>query len=148
MIAYVEKGAALHDAIRKAGHGLREENGVWIASDDQAVQAIIDGFDPLADMQAKKIAAVKDEARRRILLVIPDWKQANLTARAAELAKLRSERAWTAEEQAEWDAGQALWDQVKAIRAASDRVEADVMAASDWKAIEKADLAKSNRWPK
>lgn len=44
MISYNEKGSGLHEAIRKAGHWLREENGVWISSNDTAVQAIIDGF--------------------------------------------------------------------------------------------------------
>lgn len=145
-INYTEKGAALHEAIRKAGHSLKEVDGVWVASDDQAVQAIIDGFDALADARAKKVAAVKNEARRRILEIVPEWKQANLTARASELSKIRAERAWTAEEQAEWDAGQALWDQVKAIRVASNLVEADILAIEDWQAVGAVDVKASARW--
>ena len=42
MIQYTEKGYGLHNAIRAAGHWLREENGAWVSSNDEAVQAIID----------------------------------------------------------------------------------------------------------
>ena len=146
-INYVEKGAARHEAIRKAGHSLKEIDGVWVASDDKAVQAIIDGFDPLADQQVKKAAEAKEEASRRIVAIVPEWKQVNLAARAAELSKLRAERAWTAEEAAEWDAGQAIWDQVKALRRASDRIEADIAAAMDWQALARTKVANSPRWP-
>lgn len=44
MIHYTEKGAGLHDAIRSAGHWLRQVNDEWVSSDDAAVQAIIDGY--------------------------------------------------------------------------------------------------------
>lgn len=49
MIKYKEKGYGLHQAIVKAGHSLREENGIWISSDDVAVQAIIDSYDAVAN---------------------------------------------------------------------------------------------------
>ena len=71
---------------------------------------------PTADM-------VKQEASRRILAICPDWKQRNLTARAAELA-IKGVDNWTAEEQAEHAAGQAIWDKVKAVRARSNELEA------------------------
>jgi hypothetical protein len=66
---------------------------------------------------------VKEEAARRILEILPEWKQRNLTARAAELAAILAERSWTNEERAEWEDGQAIWDRIKAIRAASDALE-------------------------
>lgn len=66
---------------------------------------------------------VKAEAYRRIIEICPEWKQRNLTAQAAQLAK-KGEANWTAEEAAAWDAGQAIWDQISAIRAASDTIEA------------------------
>ncbi|MFN3254043.1 hypothetical protein [Roseibium album] len=66
---------------------------------------------------------VKEEAKRRILEIAPEWKQRNLTARAAELA-IKGTANWNEEEQAEVTAGQAVWDMVKAIRAASDVLEA------------------------
>ena len=45
-IRYVEKGAGLHEAIFAAGHTLYERDGEWIADDPEAVQKIIDTFDP------------------------------------------------------------------------------------------------------
>jgi hypothetical protein len=63
MINYTEKGSTLHTAIQKAGHSLREENGVWISSDDEAVQAIIDGY-TLAQAQAAKKAEVNALAKQ------------------------------------------------------------------------------------
>jgi hypothetical protein len=82
---------------------------------------------------------IKDEAARRILEVAPEWYQRNLTARAAELAMKGADN-WTAEEQAEVDAGQAIWDQIKAIRTASDAIEASPPASV-------ADLETDPRWP-
>jgi hypothetical protein len=55
--------------------------------------------------------------------IIPEWQQRNLTAQAAQLAE-KGRANWTAEELAAWDAGQAIWDQVKAIREASNLIEA------------------------
>ena len=66
---------------------------------------------------------VKQEASRRITAICPEWKQRNLTARAAELA-IKGVTNWTAEEQAEHAAGQAVWDQIKVVRARSDELEA------------------------
>ena len=65
---------------------------------------------------------IKVEAARRILEVAPEWYQRNLTARAVELA-LKGVDNWTAEEQAEVAEGQAIWDEIKGIRAASNALE-------------------------
>lgn len=68
---------------------------------------------------------VKEEARRRILDLVPEWKQVNLTARAVELQDIyRVNGAWTTEEQAEHDALVAAWAEIKAIRTKSDEIEA------------------------
>ena len=68
------------------------------------------------------INTIKQEAGRRIVAIIPEWKQRNLTAQAAQLAE-KGRANWTVEELATWDAGQAIWDQVAAIRATSDALE-------------------------
>lgn len=65
MIQYTEKGYGLHAAIRAAGHWLREENAAWVSSDDEAVQAIIDSFDPLPEAKAAKWSKVQAERDRR-----------------------------------------------------------------------------------
>lgn len=43
-INYTEKGAGLHKAIADAGHFLYWQDGAWVASDEAAVQSIIDGY--------------------------------------------------------------------------------------------------------
>ena len=83
--------------------------------------------------------AVKDEAQLRIIARYPAWKQADMTARGVELSFSRDKKgAWTAEEQAEADALQAVWAWIKAMRAAADALEAldpipyDYRSAKHW----------------
>lgn len=64
-VDYKEKGIGLHDAIRAAGHRLEQVNGQWLADNASAVQAIIDGYDPLPDAKARKWEAIKAERDRR-----------------------------------------------------------------------------------
>ena len=71
MINYIEKGEGLHIAIRTAGYSLVNRDGVWVSSNDVAVQAIIDSYDPLPDYKANKNAAIKAEGLRRINLLFP-----------------------------------------------------------------------------
>lgn len=66
---------------------------------------------------------IKAEAYRRIVAVCPEWKQRNLMAQAALLLNKGREN-WTTEDQAAWDAGEAIWQEIAKLRAASDRLEA------------------------
>ena len=91
-----------------------------------------------------QVVAIKAEAGKRIFAVIPEWKQRNLTARASELAmKVAGGVSLTAEEQAEWNAGVTVWLSVKAIRAASDAIEASLagMTAEQLAAFDPTDDA-------
>lgn len=81
-----------------------------------------ESYDPPAE-PAITADQVKAEAERRILAIVPAWKQRNLTAQAAILAKI-GEVNWTTEQAAAWAAGEAVWGAVAAIRAASDVIEA------------------------
>ena len=85
------------------------------------------------------IQAVKAEANRRITSLCPEWKQRNLLAQAAQLT-LKGKSNWTAEDQAAWDAGDALWKQIEAIRAKSDLIEAMTPVP--------ADFNEDKHWPK
>lgn len=76
---------------------------------------------------------VKAEARRRILARLPEWKQANLTARGVELLR-KGEASWTAQELAEADGIHAVWDWVKSVRLASDAIEATSPIPEDFRA--------------
>lgn len=74
---------------------------------------------------APTAADVKAEAYRRIVAIVPEWKQRNLLAQATLLDKqIADGTPLTTPQQAEWDAGEAIWDQIAAIRAASDVIEA------------------------
>lgn len=84
-------------------------------------------------MVAERIALVKAEAERRILQIAPLWRQANLTARAAELMLLYGLRGddLPEPERTEYREGQAVWTRIKSIRAASGVIEQAVAAATD-----------------
>lgn len=84
--------------------------------------AIAAKCDELALNAAQDPAPVKAEAMRRILAIAPEWRQRNMIARSVELLHVGQEN-WTSEEQAEVTAMQAIWDQISAIRAASDTIE-------------------------
>jgi hypothetical protein len=68
--------------------------------------------------------AVKDECGRRIYAAFPQWKQANYTARATELVLAKTNGELTQAETDELAALQASWSWIKAVRAASDILEA------------------------
>lgn len=93
--------------------------GSWV----QTWNVVDKTAEEISQYDAEMVAGVKAEAQRRILEILPEWKQRNLTARAAELA-IKGVSNWTAEETSEYEAGQAVWDRIKAIRAASDALEA------------------------
>jgi len=65
---------------------------------------------------------IKAEAYRRIVIICPEWKQRNLTAQASILAE-KGRANWTTEELAAWEAGEAIWSEIAAIRAKSDEIE-------------------------
>ena len=67
----------------------------------------------------QRVAEINAEAQRRILAILPEWKQRNLTVRSVELLRIGPPN-WSPAEQAEADAIQAQWDRIKAIRDASD----------------------------
>lgn len=71
MITYTEKGAGLHEAILAAGHWLEQRNGVWVSSNDSAVQAIINSYNPLPNYKTAKINAIKADGLSRIQALFP-----------------------------------------------------------------------------
>lgn len=97
-------------------------------------------YPSLASMKAERIEGIKLEARNRILAVLPEWKQANITARQGELHRIEvglmrddqgglvPQRSLTQEEIAELAAIANAWAFVKATRVHSDALEAQVAA--------------------
>ena len=71
MINYTEKGIGLHELIGEAGFSFSQVDGVWVSSDDTAVQLIIDSYDPLEDYKTTKKDEVKAEGLNRINIQFP-----------------------------------------------------------------------------
>lgn len=70
------------------------------------------------------IESTKSEAERRIIAILPEWKQRNYTARAVE--KVAAGEVGDDE----WNVMQTAWDQIKAVRVASDAIEAEIITIS------------------
>lgn len=114
----------------------------------QAGQVVETWADPVAKSLADAKTALRQEikaaAYAKIIAIVPEWKQRNLTAQATQLLK-KGAANWTQDDQDAWDAGDAVWASVKAVRDASDVGEAAVDAASS---VADAKTAYSNmEWP-
>jgi hypothetical protein len=80
-------------------------------------------------LKAEAIARINQRAGEIITTQLPQWRQANLTARAVELQSLGSGN-WTESEAQEWAGITSLWDWVKSIRGQSNIAVAAVSTAS------------------
>jgi len=113
---------------------------VWVEDPDYVAP------DPLVDAKKYKVADIKVEANRRILAIVPEWKQRNLTAQAAQFAKQVADGIpLTVEQQAMWDAGVAIWTEVAAIRTKSDELEASV-DPMDLETVQTFDVTDDATW--
>jgi len=84
--------------------------------------------------------AVKAEASRRILALIPAHKQVNILARSSELLEIiASGGTLTAEEEADRQEAKVAWSVVSAIRAASNTIESQELPADYLALIEAFD---------
>lgn len=100
----------------------------------------------LAALRAAKITEVKVEARRRIVERYPEWKQLNMTARGVELTKVLADQgAWSEAEAVEAARLQADWDWIKAVRAASNALEAAI--PEDAEGLAAFVVASRPEWP-
>lgn len=102
----------------------------------------------LAPIKARIVSGIKAEAGAIILAYCPQYKQANLTARAAEVALTYPGIAGDdlpEPMRSEWHNCLAIWEHIKAIREHSNALEAEVSKLSstdelkDWR---------SHDWPK
>jgi len=144
------KSSRLTDAIHRAGHSFRQmSTGEFVASDDAAVQAIIDAFDPVAAALPDKVTAVKAEAQRRIYLVLPAHMQTNLMAQGLQntLTYGPDSATWPADQQALKVYTDARWLRIKALREASNAIEAKLNAITDWQVLEAYDATTDADWP-
>lgn len=101
----------------------------WLSNEPRPTDAEIAAA-ALPAAQAAKRAAIKTAARQIILARYPEWRQANLTARAVELVSLGETSG------PEWQQMQSIWAWIKDVRARSDLLEADVAACATVEAVE------------
>lgn len=161
-INFVDKGAGLQGVIRAAGHWLAQIDGEWRSSDDAAVQAIIDTYDPLPEVQAKKWEAIKAERERRKGLGVqvgaarfhsdPDSRiqQLGLVLMGAGIPQGLQWRAMngqfvTMTPQLAQQIFAATAAQDQAIFAAAEAHRAAINALTDWQAVEAYDF--TGGWP-
>lgn len=111
-----ETGASIPNA---SGNRHWQEYLEWVALGNVA-----DPEKTVEQIEAERVASIKQTAGLKIVAMLPEWKQRNLLARSVELQnKVLGGTALTVEEQGELDAIQALWDKVKTIRLISDNAE-------------------------
>lgn len=115
-----------------------------VTQDD--LDAAYAAYDHLATVKAEEVAKIKRAAYAHIVSHVPEWKQRNLGSRGTEfLDKRLSGGTLTQAEEAEQTAIKAIWTWVKSVRAYSDGLEADVVAA-ETEAAARAVLAGAS-WP-
>lgn len=116
-----------------------DQNGLPLQADQDAW---------LAEYKAyKAVMDTKAEARKRIIAIIPEWKQSNLNARMNELNKKVAidSGTLTTEEQAEVTAMEAIWAQAKAIRVNSDALELSIAGMTE-EQLDALDITDNSHW--
>jgi len=100
----------------------------------------------IGEVRTRMVGKVKAIAQRKILAIMPAYKQTNLMALAVENIRAYGPDSskWPEQMRAIAADADAKWARIKAIRVASDVIEADIMAA-DFAALEAFDLSKG--WP-
>ena len=149
MINYIEKGSYLHDEIHRQGYAIRQRDGIWITSNDIAVQAIIDTFDPLpfAQAEAKELIKEASAAKRLQYVTQAAGKSAEYIFKAQEAkqfgidgtvgvfmqARMNATSETAATVAAVWNGRAAAWEMIGGnIAALEDKGANDIDAATDW----------------
>jgi len=109
----------------------------WLSAKPRPTDAEIAAA-ALPAAKAAKRTEIKATARAQILARYPEWMQANLTARAVELVSLGQTTGPEAQKI------QAVWAWIKATRARSDLLEADVDNCTTVEAVEQLTIG---GWP-
>jgi len=93
MITYTEKGYGLHSTIGKAGYTLSNIDGVWQSSDDDAVQLIIDAYNPLLSQKAATSALVNKAAGKARVKYTTDvpYQSDSYRAKLADCVKFKAD---------------------------------------------------------
>ena len=157
MINYIEKSNKMHTAIDEAGYYLIantndqafDQAGNQSVAIDEAVQAIIDSFDPLPESKSEAKTLVKEASATKRLEYVTQaaGKDAEYTFKAQEAtqfnldssvgvfmqARIDATGETAATVATEWNAKSVAWQAVGAsIAAIEDKSSQDIDAETDW----------------
>jgi hypothetical protein len=83
----------LQNKIKQSGYRIERINSVWVSSNDTAVQAIIDSYDPLPEAQKEQIDLVNTKAgetRTKYVTNIP-FQEAAYQAKEADVRRYKAD---------------------------------------------------------
>lgn len=134
-------------ALRRGEYpALREQmDAIWKGNSSSEYKNVFEKIDhvkqkypkELMSLEQKKLekcAKVKAKARLTILSVFPEWRQANMTARAVELLSANDL------ESQEWNGLKIVWGWIKSVRVHSDNMEASIMACQTEEEMSAVDI--------
>lgn len=116
-------------------------------TDEQIAQRADEEAQEFIDFKARRIAAVKAEAERRILSVMPAHEQRNALAHSLEMMALHGADidAWPEDERQAHQTASEKWERIKTIRAYSDQLEATIAAKLKRHTLAAVDI--TSGWP-
>lgn len=115
--------------------------------DDFPEQAELDAAWLICLREEKKIQT-KKEAYKKIINILPEWKQRNYTAKSVELTEKKVDGiVLTQEESNILNTIKIKWALIQEIRAASDEIEIQINNVSIIEDIEAYDIENNALWP-
>lgn len=142
MINYTEKGDWFHEAVAEAGYSIEQRgDGNFYSSDDIAVQAIMDSFDPLPFAKAESLKEIAEYANSLINKNINPLKQKRLNADAISASIGKGKGLISPAEQIKLDNYEASYIYPNKVFAQYDIDEILILSVLDWTLI--AALTKS-----
>ena len=99
-------------------------------------------------LQEERKAQAKEEAYRRIIDILPEWKQRNYTAKSVELTEKKVDGLTLTEDELNSLAAIKIkWASIQQIRTASDNIEIEVDNISNIEFIEAYGIQNNVLWP-
>ena len=146
---WIPMGDAFHQVMMEARVTVWGEDGVAYTNDPEKLAELVAAYDPLTPALAAAILRVKEEAQRRIYIVLPAYKQTNLMAQGLQNALTfgPDSTKWPPDQQALKAYTDARWLRIKALRDASNSIEAKLNAMTDWQELEAYDATTDASWP-
>lgn len=144
------KGDGLAKLLDNAGIEISWVDSVLMCSDPDLAAQIAASFDAVAYELPHAIARVNQEAYDRIVAIMPPYKQNNNMALGLQntMAFGADPAKWPADQQAILQTVNAQWAQIKAIRDASNIINANLATKTDWTELYAYDPKADQTWPK